>query len=258
MSTIFLPDLRATDIPLAGGKAASLGELANAGYPVPPGFVITAGDRKLGDVLAIYDRLRLGRVAVRSSGVGEDGKDQSWAGQFATLLHIQREGLLDAIQACWDSAKTTRVAAYAKGTIFNLAVLVQRMVHSDAAGVAFSHHPVTGNAQQVMIEAVYGLGEQLVQGLATPDSIIVDVPTGRITEDIVRKPFLLAYQDGAVAEMPVATPLQYAATLTHPQVQQIAAMTKAIEAHYHYPVDIEWAIQGGTLYLLQARPITTI
>jgi phosphoenolpyruvate synthase/pyruvate phosphate dikinase len=247
----------------AGGKAASLGELAQAGHPVPPGFVVTADVRGLSaelasEILQTYDDMQLGRVAVRSSGVGEDGQEQSWAGQFATLLHVGRPGLLAAVQACWDSANAVHVAAYANGAVLDLAVLVQQMIHADIAGVAFSANPVTGDRQQVMVEAVYGLGELLVQGLATPDNYLLNKDGDLLEQTIATKPTYLAFADGATTELAVATERQNAPALNPAQLRELTALISAIESHYNYPVDIEWAYQNGQLYLLQARPITTL
>lgn len=264
MSVYKLRAIRATHVPLVGGKAASLGELLHAGHPVPPGFVIGASERTLSpalaaSVLAAFDELGMRRVAVRSSGVGEDGSEQSWAGQFATLLHVNRDALLQAIQACWDSTQTARVAAYANGDHLELAVLVQHMVNSDVAGVAFSVNPITGNKNEMIAEAVYGLGELLVQGTVTPDNFLLDKQTGAILDqDIAEKTIQLTYHNGQTAEVEVPTELRSIPALTPAQLAELAALTRRVESYYGYPVDIEWAFERGTLYLLQARPITTL
>lgn len=264
MSVRHLHSIRASHVSHVGGKAASLGEMLAAGHPVPPAFVITADEQLLSpalsmDILKAYDVLRSRHVAVRSSGVGEDGQTQSWAGQFATFLHVDRDNLLAAVRDCWDSANNARVAHYAHGLSFNLAVLVQHMVHSDVSGVAFSVNPITGNRDEIIVEAVYGLGELLVQGIATPDNFLLHKDTGDIIEqDIATKDVKLAYADADIAEIPIAAELQNLPALTPAQLQEIAQLARKIEAYYDYPVDIEWAYENGTLYLLQARPITTL
>jgi rifampicin phosphotransferase len=254
-----LKDIRAHDIPTAGGKAASLGELAAAGHPVPDGFVVLATSEPVNaaDILRLYDELNMGNVAVRSSGIGEDGQSQSWAGQFATLLHVQRDGLFDAIHMCLDSANAARVQSY--GNAQALAVLVQHMVHSQTAGVAFSCNPINGNRDEIMIEAVYGLGELLVQGTVTPDNYLLTRTGQLIEQDIAHKPHLLTYEHGATIAVAVDPARQNEPTVNTRQLRAIARMVTSIESHYGYPVDVEWAFdQAGILHLLQARPITTL
>lgn len=261
-----LSDVTRAHTPEVGGKAASLGELLRAKHRVPNGFVVTTHtEQRLTpavskDILKHFDNLGAKRVAVRSSGVNEDGQARSWAGQFATFLHIDREGLLDAVRACWVSADAARVAAYANGTALGgMAVLVQQMVDSDIAGVAFSIHPITGNDSQVMIEAVYGLGELLVQGLATPDNYVTDKATGKLLEaTVAEKMTMLTYQNGHTIEIGVEDERQNQSTLSAKQLTELTRLVRDIEKHYGFPVDIEWAYEGNQLYLLQARPITTL
>lgn len=264
MSVRHLHTVRASHIANVGGKAANLGELLAAGHPVPPAFVITADEQTLSpalsaDILQAYDVIGPRHVAVRSSGIGEDGLEQSWAGQFATILHVDRDGLLEAVRMCWESANALRVAHYAHGTTFDLAVLVQHMVHSDVSGVAFSVNPVTGNRDEIIVEAVYGLGELLVQGTVTPDNFLLNKATGEvIDQDIAEKIIQLAYHNGDIQEVPIDIALQNQSTLATRQLQQIAGLVRSIETYYGHPVDIEWAYENDQLYLLQARPITTL
>jgi phosphoenolpyruvate synthase/pyruvate phosphate dikinase len=264
MSVRHLHSIRGSHLPSVGGKAASLGDMLAAGHPVPPAFVITADEAILSptlssDILKAYDVLGSRHVAVRSSGIGEDGAEQSWAGQFATILHVDRNGLLDAVRECWNSANSLRVAHYAHGISIDLAVLVQHMVHSDVAGVAFSANPITGNRDEIVVEAVYGLGELLVQGIVTPDNFVLSKHTGDIIlQDIATKEVKLAYAGNQIAEVPIAVEAQNIPALEPHQLQKIAQLTREIEAYYGYPVDIEWAFEQGALYLLQARPITTL
>lgn len=260
MSVRHLSDIRAADVPIAGGKAASLGELMFIGHQVPAGFVVLAGSGVFDEeLLRAYDQLELENVAVRSSGINEDSKDQSWAGQFATMLHVTRDGLCQAVQACIDSAQSARAKAYAAGAGFDLAVLVQQMIHSQVAGVAFSANPVTGNRDEVVIEAVYGLGELLVQGTATPDSYIANKHGDVLDIDIATKPTFLTYGQGATIEAAVPPHKQDEPALSRGQVKEIVRVVASIEDYYGFPVDVEWAYgTTGQLYVLQARPITTL
>jgi phosphoenolpyruvate synthase/pyruvate phosphate dikinase len=260
MSVKHLKDIRSGDVHKAGGKAASLGELSSAGHPVPTGFVVLAGDELLSEeILRAYDDLQLSNVAVRSSGIGEDGNEQSWAGQFATMLHVQRDGLLDAIQATRDSVNSARAQAYAGGSTFDLAVLVQQMIHSDVSGVAFSANPITGDRDEIMIEAVYGLGEQLVQGAVTPDLYLLNREGKIIAQDITHKPSFLTFTKGSTIEAEVPIHMQTQSALSLRQLHEILEMLIAIETYFGFPVDIEWAYgKDNRLYLLQSRPITTL
>ena len=261
-----LSDVTQTHADGVGRKAAALGELLQAKYRVPDGFVITtrAEQRMTPElakaILKHFDDLGLTRAAVRSSGVSEDGVDQSWAGQFATFLHVERGGLLGAIRACWVSADAARVAAYANGAkVGGLAVLVQQMVHSRVAGVAFSVNPVTGDQSQVMVEAVYGLGELLVQGLSTPDNYVLDKATSQVLQtEIAEKLTMLTFARGHTIEIGVPEVQQNQPALSDKELHEVAKLVQDVEAHYGFPVDIEWAYEGSELYLLQARPITTV
>jgi hypothetical protein len=180
---------QATDAGLAGHKAANLARLTALGFPIPPGVVVStdAVDRvraqggvpeDLGDRLALaLEELGGGPMAVRSSGAAEDLPGASFAGQYESILRV--EGLAaiqDAVLRCVQSAGSERVAAYAAGRVGDtgpagprMAVLVQVMVPAEAAGVAFTADPVTGDRGEVLVSAIRGLGERLVGGQATPE-----------------------------------------------------------------------------------------
>lgn len=224
----------------AGGKAGSLMKLISLGYRVPPGFVILPEANIEKDYLLIlqhFDDLKTGLVAVRSSATNEDSETVAWAGQLETKLNIEREGLLEAVKACRESANSDRARAYADahGQVSGeVAVIVQRMLKSEVSGVAFSKHPVTGEGAAV-IEAVNGSGEQLVNGMITPDTYVV------------HEPFEVAEQH-LVSDVPI---------LAKTKLEEVAELTRSVAAHFGYAVDIEWAYEHDVLYLLQARPITT-
>src|SRR2546430_10622305 len=208
-----LDELTAADLPEAGGKGANLGELRRAQFPVPDGFVVTTAAYALaaeaagvtgetpatarvrlaaspvpaGIADAVRDAYRaLGApgVAVRSSATAEDLPDASFAGQQDTILEVSGEdAVLDAVGKCWASLWNERAVAYRKthdvprGGL-RLAVVVQRMVEAESAGVLFTADPITGRRRRATIEAVRGLGEQLVSGAVNPDHFMVNTRSG--------------------------------------------------------------------------------
>ncbi|MEO6012523.1 MAG: PEP/pyruvate-binding domain-containing protein [Devosia sp.] len=254
---------------LAGGKGASLASMASQGLPVPPGFVVPSYVmeqcldaeklRKLAvaqdfvgamqlvtetasvsdAVIAAYERLG-GKVAVRSSASAEDSEAASYAGQQETYLNVVgSENVRRHIIDCWASFFSERAIFYRqlKGSLEDLrmAVVVQRMVDADKAGVMFTVHPVTKRRDRMLIEAVFGLGEQVVSGEVTPDHYVID------RKGISKK------QD---------TPL--GGVLTESELTELAGLAIQLEQHYGKPQDIEWAIHAEAVYLLQSRPVTTL
>ncbi|HUD11783.1 MAG TPA: PEP/pyruvate-binding domain-containing protein [Candidatus Saccharimonadia bacterium] len=258
----------------AGGKGASLGEMLQAKFPVPPGFAVTTSAyRKLknkltpqfrDEVLAAFDALGAPYVAVRSSAIAEDSPDASWAGQFDTFLNITKDQLIDRIEACWISASTDAVRQYAENQSTRqdelaVAVVIQKMVQSEVAGVAFSVNPVTNNTNEIMIEAVYGLGELLVQGSVTPDNYLVSKTRSEIvSENIPQKTTMLTYVNGKNLEQPVPDNLAGRSCLSDSQILELAELVTTIESHYGKPQDIEWAMENSKFYIVQSRPVTTI
>ncbi len=227
---------------LAGNKAATLAVLRRAGFDVPPGVVVPADALGLAaDELPRDVRLALARVphvlgpgpwAVRSSSTAEDTEQASFAGQFVTVLGVDVDGLADAVLRVWRSRSSKRVEAYAADREpAPLAILIQPMIPAEAAGVAFTTDPVSGQHRTV-IEAVEGLGERLVSGAATPERWSVE-------------------EDGSL-EAPAA-----ATVLDAEQVRAVGDLARRVEEHFGRPQDIEWATENGSLWLLQARPITT-
>lgn len=259
------------NVALVGGKAASLGELINARLPVPPGFVITTTAYRQGltaqleaEILAAFDALGHERVAVRSSAVAEDSEDASWAGQLETKLNVRRPQLLEAVQACWQSGSSAHALRYAANhqlapSQHAIAVVLQAMVNADVAGVMFTANPVTGSRQEVVIEAVHGLGELLVQGTVTPDSWFINKASGRvISYSPGQQSMMLTYREGHNQEVPVPPERQDARTLSADQLQDLLTLANRIEQHYGRPQDVEWALSGSQIFVVQARPITTL
>jgi pyruvate,water dikinase len=243
---VALSEAAILDSSLLGAKAANLGRLASAGFPVPPGFVVTtAAEGRLREafsrMLEAAAALGAERFAVRSSGTAEDLEDASFAGQYETLLNVRPEDVPEAVEQVFDSASASRVSAYkedragatGEATRSRMAVLVQAMVGADSAGVAFTANPVTGARGEVVITAVRGLGERLVSGEAVGDEWVVrgtDASCTRASE----------------------------AAITAEQAADIAALARRAEEYFGSPQDIEWAISAGRLYLLQARPMTAL
>ncbi len=237
-----LDDPAATEVAVAGGKAARLARLVHEGFRIPPGFVVTTRATALladpseagveasslpdpvhAALVGALDALGPGPVAVRSSGVSEDAADASYAGRYETVLNV--EGV-DAV-----AAAIRTVLASAGGA--RLAVLVQRMVPADAAGIAFSANPVTGARDETLVSAVRGLGAALAAGERDPDDFVV--------------------RDGEVEV--VARPEN---AIDVRQARQVADLADRLEALLGRPQDIEWAMADGTLWLLQSRPVTAL
>ena len=212
-----------------------------------------------------------GLVAVRSSATAEDLPDASFAGQQSTFLNIQGEdNVVVAVQECWASLFEPRAIFYRNEHGIDhmqvgIAVPVQRMVQSEAAGVLFTMEPVT-NESKITIEAVYGLGEVVVSGEMTPDHYLVDKERFTILEkQIVEQDWQLVKSsesdsdvDGANVKLPVSDELRKEQKLSDDEIISLAKLGAKIEDHYQFPQDIEWAKEGGELYVVQTRPITTL
>ncbi|MEM4703754.1 MAG: phosphoenolpyruvate synthase [Candidatus Bathyarchaeia archaeon] len=318
-------NLRKTDIPSVGGKNANLGEMINAGIPVPPGFAITAysykrfieetgiaskiyeiiketvtnpSDPKLYEIASkkirelieatpmpkeIENAIRsayeeLGRklgmtdvfVAVRSSATAEDLADASFAGQQETYLNVRGiNEVLEKTVKCWSSLFTPRAIFYrtekgfAHERVF-ISVGVQKMVNSKAAGVMFTINPVTGDANQIVIEGNYGLGESVVSGSVTPDDFVVDKKTLNIVERRIAKKLVQYVRDpttGKTVHVEVPPEKQEQPCISDEEILKLAELAKRIEQHYGKAQDIEWAIDAdlpfpSSLFITQSRPET--
>lgn len=227
-----------------------------AAYPLPASLI---------DALRVaYVELGQPPVAVRSSATAEDLPGLSFAGQQDTFLHvIGLEALQRAVIDCWSSLWTARAIGYrARNQIdqenVSLAVIVQKMVSSDASGVLFTSNPLTGKRTETVIEATFGLGEALVSGKVEPDHYVVDAFADRIlTKTLGRKATVIRAQEGGgtVAVQQDAANQQ---ALPDAQVLALAQLGRRVADLLGAPQDIEWATAGGQLYLLQSRPITTL
>jgi pyruvate,water dikinase len=255
------------DAQLIGGKARGLAQLAGLGLPVPAAVVLTADahDRwREGGRIAEPDRQALGvalerlgePLAVRSSAADEDAERRSAAGQYESVMGIRGlAGLLAAVERCWRAADGERASAYRGGAPPRVALVIQREVQSDRAGVAFSVDPVTGAADAVLVEAVFGHGEGVVSGTVTPDRYRVDRLSLGVLARVADK---AAAADGA-GRLTVLPPERRAArTLRDDEARAVAELTIAAERGAGRPVDVEFCFERGALFAVQCRPITTL
>ncbi|MEM7112687.1 MAG: phosphoenolpyruvate synthase [Chloroflexota bacterium] len=204
--------------------------------------------------------------AVRSSATAEDLPDASFAGQQDTYLNvIGEDALLDAVRRCWVSLFTDRAILYRIQNNFShhevqLSVVVQQMVMSETSGILFTADPLTGHRHTATIDASYGLGEALVSGLVSPDNYRIDKRDMTIIERQIADKQIAIYPEktGGVRQVDLADAQRTQTVLTDQQIIALAKLGTRIEAHYGTPQDIEWAIVGEQLYLLQARPITSL
>jgi phosphohistidine swiveling domain-containing protein len=302
-------------LPVAGGKAANLGELLHAGFAVPVGFCITTSayarvasqaglDTYLSGletvslqdsarqielaiamrtalcqtplprevveaVTSAYQALSPGDplpVSVRSSATAEDLPEASFAGQQETFLNIIGiEALLAAVQRCFASLWTDRATQYRSSLgiaprSVRLAVVVQRMVEAEVAGVLFTANPLTGKRREAVIDANPGLGEAVVSGATNPDHFVVNTTTGEIVERrFGGTQVIIRAAVGGGTEVVEQSESQAMVSLSDEQVRRLSELGAQVEAHFGLPQDIEWAIEpSGQVFLLQARPITTL
>jgi pyruvate,water dikinase len=206
------------------------------------------------------------QYAVRSSALDEDSAGYSFAGQYETALGLSSvDDVMTAIGACVHSADSARIAAYrsasaqdgASAATAAVGVLVQEMAPADRAGVAFTINPLTG-ADEIVIDAGFGLGDLLVSGQITPDEFIVD-SSGHVSKLTVgSKRLMSVLTHRGIIRTPVPESLQAIPSLSDGQLKEIISAARACESALGHPVDIEWAVNGNMLFILQARPVTAI
>ena len=252
-----------------GAKATDLGEAARAGLPVPPGIAlagelteaVAAGQQTaIGEVMESA-RFLTGPLAVRSSAVGEDSADASFAGQHLTLLNVPScADLSAAIRQIWWSANTDSVITYRKRVgLFDrpsVGVVVQALLNPEVAGVMFTQNPVNGTDERV-IEASWGLGEAVVAARVIPDHFRLD-RSGEVLERTpgFKKLAIRAVAAGGTIEREVAPELVEALCLDDRQLHSLNALAARCEQVYGPARDIEWAYADDQIYLLQCRAVT--
>lgn len=299
MSSILFPGADAPCDQM-GGKAGALAAMAGAGLAIPPWFVLTPAaftaslsealraDLASGELLRVQAVLETllpaaviqeeiaaalaelcpqgERVAVRSSALDEDGSEHSFAGQLDSFLFVATAEVPARVAAVWRSGFSERVLAYRQEKGLALlpappAVLVQRMVNAEVAGVAFSADPVSGQRGIAVVSGVYGLGTSLVSGECDADTWRVDRQGGIVTREIADKGRAHRADTASfegVGSTAVAPELAQRPCLTDDQLRAVASLARQAARHFGRPQDIEWAIEGGVLYLLQSRPITSL
>ncbi|HWI51601.1 MAG TPA: PEP/pyruvate-binding domain-containing protein, partial [Symbiobacteriaceae bacterium] len=282
---------RLPDVTEVGGKALELIRMKQHGFPVPGGLVLTTAffdpwfaalgpgaDKSactglrfsdaqleaLGAGLKVLARADGASplFAVRSSSPEEDLAEASFAGGYETILGVGEEGLEAAVVRCFASCFDERVHVYkrkqgiAPGSRRH-AVIVQVQINPETAGVAFSINPVNNCYDEAVINANYGLGESVVSGHAEPDHFVVDKVNARVLETRIGSKAVavsLGAEGGTVVQERSGS---HATCISSEQALRISGLLQRVENQYGYPVDIEWAIAGDDLYLLQVRPITT-
>lgn len=249
MLTIPFAEVNPEALPLVGGKGLQLGVMLRGGLPVPEGFCITTEAFHRGldaevarEIAAAYEALGAGSVAVRSSATAEDLPEASFAGQQDTFLNVKgTEAVFEAVRSCWKSLHSERAIAYRRDrgipeASVAMGVVVQRMVEAEAAGVLFTLNPVTGATDELVIEGARGLGDQVVSSRVTPDRY-------RLRR---RAPHELIEVEGS----------ETAALLGSPRLAELARLALVAERLLGRAGDIEWAVAGQQVYLLQARAVT--
>lgn len=269
MSPVPLSD--ACDLLRYGGKAAQLGEAIKSGLPVPEGFgldhefveAIVGDDQNARDEIGRICAKLPGPLAVRSSAIGEDSAGASFAGQHATLLNVDGvDAAIDAVKLVWHSGRSDAAMAYRQrigaDTDVRVAVVIQKLVVADIAGVLFTCNPVTG-ADELVVEASWGLGEAIVQGLVIPDRYRID-RAGKIIETTAGFKDIAVRRnpDGGTRNEAVGPDLVEQLCLGAAGLQALRELVARCDDVFGPgPHDIEWAMQGQKLYLLQLRPVTT-
>lgn len=314
--TLRFKEIDKGDISSVGGKGANLGEMANAGFPVPDGFAVTVAgydlfiaennlfdeiskilkstnvdnpeelesasriiQRKISqgkvpeqvfrEAVAAYRKLsgpfKQALVAVRSSATAEDLPGMSFAGQQATFLNVKGEAaLINAVRDCWASLFTPRAIFYRVQNKIShdkvkLSAIVQKMIASEVSGVMFTIDPVTNDKERIVIEAVWGLGEMIVQGSVVPDHYVVQKETFSIlSKEVSDQTIQLVRYEKGNKEIEVPASIRNKQKLPDAAITKIAELGDKIQKHYYFPQDIEWAYEKGKLYIIQSRPVTTI
>jgi pyruvate,water dikinase len=264
MHTRPLADLRAADEALFGGKSASLGELIAAGLPVPPGFAVSsaASEADLEEVVARYAELGEPPVAVRSSAIGEDSAEASFAGVQDTYLWVSgAERVRQAVRDCWASLQNPEAVSYRErvgGPAPAMGVAVQQMIDAQVSGVMFTCNPVSGDPSTVAVNASWGLGLAVVGGEVTPDEYRLSKVTGELLHRTIG-PKEMEYRPGAEGpeRRDVEPERRQQACLGDERLAELLELGRRVERHFGSHQDVEWAIDAhGALHLLQSRPVT--
>jgi len=258
------------DLTELGGKAGALARLHDICLPIPQWFVIKSGafhipeeeaGRAIDEMLAHFEEGVC--FAVRSSGKAEDGAQASFAGQFESYLWVERADVHRHVKLVWQSAFSERVRTYREhnnitGPIDPPAVLVQRMIRSEKAGVAFAANPLTADTGECVVSAVFGLGSALVDGSSDADAYTYRYRDGSVVAQTAQKTLDAEPLNRLIRPELFRRDLSCERVLTEEEIREIALLARITSDHFGRFQDIEWAIEDGKLYLLQSRPITTL
>ncbi len=277
MSTVV--DLAQADLDNAGPKMARLGDLIRHGIAVPAGFVVTPAAYRRGvdvpdeplaaEIAQAYRRLCGGTdkpVVVRSSAVDEDGSKASFAGIYDSYLGVLgADRVIDAVRACWAGLHSERALAYrerlgAGAAAASMAVGVMLMVPARSSGVAFTVDPVTGRGDRLIIEASWGFGEPVVQGVVTPDRVEVADDGRVLRNETGDKRIALVYgKTGRMEHVQLPAGQARTPALTVDEVAQLSERVRAVADLAGQPVDCEWVIDdAGTVWIVQWRSVTAL
>lgn len=274
MSFAPVPFVECRDEERFGGKVISLAEACRASLPVPPGYGIEVElvNAVVADESAAIESVKetfrdmACSVAVRSSAVGEDSSEASFAGQHDTIMNVNSaDGVIDAIVQVFGSAHTESAYAYREKVDISkdarIAVAMQEQVPSDKAGVLFTRNPLT-SAEERYIEVAWGLGEAVVGGMVVPDTYRIAAHADRcevLSREIGEKDIMLVLnQNGGTDEVEVASDRIEAPCLDDRELAQLHELALTCETAYGKDLDIEFAFYGTQLYLLQCRTITVV
>ncbi len=256
---------------LMGGKAVALSKVGMIIDNIPDWFVVayTGFDKKNKVILKeaekeIQEKLKNFSkdeyFAVRSSAGNEDSAENSFAGQFDTFLYVKKEDVIKKVLEVYMSAFSSRIETYRKETkqedLIIPSVIVQKMIKSEMAGVAFGANPVNSNIKEIVVTAVYGLGSGLVDGIATADTYIIN--DGQITKKIANKDYYHVLEKEKIIQKEVEKNLKKKQILKNEQILEVKELVKKASEYFGRFQDIEWAYESNKLYLLQSRPITTL
>lgn len=206
-------------------------------------------------------------LAIRSSAVGEDDLKASFAGQMDSFLFISKlESYIESIKKCWASIFSERALIYryiSKLPLLDIkiAVIVQRMIFGEVSGVMFTANPVDNRSDEMLINSTYGLGEGIVSGELNTDNFYIDKKNDSIKTEIIEKTHMISFDKDkkeGTTKIPVDKSKQNIASLSKNQIKKLVKLGKQIESIYGQPQDIEWTIKSSRIYILQARPITTL
>jgi len=216
------------------------------------------------EVLKEFKKLKAKYVAIRSSATAEDSKLDSWAGELETYLNTTEKNILKNVKKCWASLYSPRALFYRierkmQRKSVSVAVVIQKMIQSEVAGICFTVHPITKDKNQMIIEAGYGLGEAIVGGMITPDAYVIEKKSLTILDiNISEQKKMIKWAKNKNQNVTVSKEKQSKQKLKNSEIIKLSKIVRNIEKHYKSPQDIEWAFAKGNLYITQSRPITTL